>query len=1101
MNKILSQLVFSFFNLLFILFVTLTLLSFSPAKKPAKAQEIDYQCIGKAVAEYMNTVINLAGNLQHVKLLSPAFNLTNPATEVILNSMNNNGAKWDGLDAYAGNAYHVSEQPVMHWVNQFYGWAQSIGMPTGLDLMITETGDHDCSPNGSCTAENYLNLGNELNEFRESPYFLGALFFNVFNTNPGFSGFQIPDDQIQTACGDSCSQLGANSATYYPESSSFYDKTKSYGMTYTLSISNADSSTTEGILLAHQRGLIPIIRVGTRSSSGPTAETYANYLISLDSQVNNTVYAIAGPNEPDLEYWASPYCATGPLPGDYIPCDATTEDEWHSLRPYRKSPCNLQTMDLALFCGNDFILMDSLPFQKVYNFSSGVSWSYSFEGSDIQPFPKEPPATACSYCDASRNCVQRSEPCDNTIGCNITGCGQVPCRTNDDGTETCFFNVERSRNIAVDLSDSYFPIMGLTEDPYVVNRQTPSDQFDDPKKVNEYVSWYLNGTIGRAEYDPPNVKDKEQQKRLVNFSGPLKKLLSFESQIVRRIKEIEKSDEVRHNQIIGCHDGLGNPTKCYPSSAPRLRLKYWADKLPPLRKAYDTFGEYWREFKWWRDRNFGKLFSYIPFSSTEDRKGKVEMSSYSVQPPISGESSILFSEILNQKPADLFFAHMQESEELGRLFQKIFTPNKLSQPGAAIDKPADPQVVPYSPFCDIAEIRSNPGDDLFAGEFSATINYTAQASCDFLTPGEGRICKAATGGNCYNLPVTNWYCDAYYTQVDCGDGQFCGKGCKEKGFCIQEGGECDLPGSSERCCPGFKCKDDDEDPNTPKKCVSSPIGQRTPDPYTESCNVSTPISFKTETSTPLADSVWARLVAGPASVFRRLFPQIKDEVGRPLKALWDIPGASPVTYRSLDGLTVLAGNPRSNRLGGNAELYFPHIGGIHEYFLQCIQKVLRPQGFGGDCTSAGNPFPYPNPSPPPGAGRCQLGTYLCSPEYLENWWDGCRARQASIICNRESGGNPSAINDSCLSGGTLDYSIGLFQINLLAHCDGAFEYGKGPPPWCTIIDPEKVEECKEKFYNPDENAQYAFQLSNGGENWNPWGAYDACKTVVDSQCP
>ena len=79
----------------------------------------------------------------------------------------------------------------------------------------------------------------------------------------------------------------------------------------------------------------------------------------------------------------------------------------------------------------------------------------------------------------------------------------------------------------------------------------------------------------------------------------------------------------------------------------------------------------------------------------------------------------------------------------------------------------------------------------------------------------------------------------------------------------------------------------------------------------------------------------------------------------------------------------------------------------------------------------------------PTGGRCQIGTGLCSPTYLSQWFPGCHANQASVICNRESGGNPTALNDDCRIGATPDYSAGLFQINLLVHppvCAAAFSY-------------------------------------------------------------
>ncbi len=883
-----------------------------------------------------------------------------------------------------------------------------------------------------------------------------------------------------------------------------------------------------------------------------------------------------------------------------FPCNKTTDREWHSLRPYRKSPCNTTASDLALFCGNDFVLMDSFSFTRTFNFGDTITWNHQYQESsgsarEINPFPPEDPPVACGYCDHDRKCIRKQPPCDESLGCDTNNDCAIPtpqCIRNENGTERCFFNVKRSKKIKIDLSGSYLPIMGLTEEPYVVNLNIQTDTVDDRQKVNEYVSWYLNGVFGRAEYSPPKSDPKEEgYKSIPDFSGPLKKLISWDNQFEIRVKEIDKAlSDIRHNQITTCWiNQCTIPIVCwffqgfnirYPkdckSSNNKRRIEDWQNEKPPLRKDYVNFQDFWNVFQEWRwtwgiqGEIFGikikirtgenkpfQLFPYIPFFSTEDRVGKVEISTYSVQPPITSQSKILFSELTNQKPADLFFAHMQETKELSEILQNIFVSKTLIEKGIT-DKPADPQIVPYQPFCDILEIRTNPGDKLFPGEIEATLNYITQTSCDFYypypSPGapEGNVCKNVvdSGATCQYVP-DNYDCEKYYGKIDCGSNNSCSKNCKRfpEGACssaftkhlcypndwvncqdvqskvfnckvgvcngnikCEYGSTCNgEPCSAGQTCTGEYCP--------PKKncyldlcpsgytCASScerPID--TPN-NVQSCPVQAPVAFKTQTSTPLVDQIWSRLVAGPAGVFKRIFPQIRNEEGRPIKALWDIPGASPVTYTSLDGTTVLAGNPITGRLGGNAELYFPHIGAIHEYFLRCIQKTLRPKGFAKEgCTSApDNQITPPGGYPPPGEGKCVLGTGLCSPDYLSKvgGWEGCKANQASIICNRESGGNPFAENLGCTIGKSVDYSIGLFQINLLAHCDNSFEFGEEPKPWCKIkTGREKVvEECVNRFKEPTINILYAYQLSEGGKNWSPWAAYDKCRTEIERQCP
>ncbi len=830
-----------------------------------------------------------------------------------------------------------------------------------------------------------------------------------------------------------------------------------------------------------------------------------------------------------------------------VPCDERRPEEFHSLRPYQASPCNDEATDLALFCGNDFILIDEIIIQKVYSPSVGVppfTWEYRFEGQPITPSVEQPPTIgiACTRCDSNGQCVSnRNPPCIPypDLGCNGPGdCTPAECVPNAAGTqETCTFIVDRVKDIVIDLDRTELPIMGYTEpslgntgDSYrVINSRLQDETVTDAQKVNEYVSWYLNGIIGRAEYDPPDTTTVAGRSRVVDFSGPLKRLLSWESQIVRRIQEVEKveSGDIRHDQIIGCHT-LGAPTHCYPDSGVDiLRLSYWATRLPPLRRAYTSWQAFWSAYQNWRANYNSKLFSYIPFSSTEDRKGEVEFGSYSLQPPLSSNVVILSSSILSQVPGNLFFPHMQEGFELANLFQRIYAPDQVP---LNTEPEGDIITVSRDPFCDILEVRSNPGDVLFGTQASASIAYSAQVTCVFTIPGEGRLCRSLPGNVDCHGGVD--YCNVNYGQVDCAGGEICGRGCGNlpaNTLCTLyfSNNEC-YPTSAYRNCIGvipggnlFYCGDN----NT--VCAESCQQDHDPWDATETCTNQVPIALQVITKTPLANDIWKKLVAGPASVFRRLFPQIEDVEGRPIRRIWDIPAVTNAVYRSLQGDPVFAG---TGSPGSQAEIYFPHIGGIHEYFLNCIQKTLRPQGFGQGCVSGPPPLgnitgegscavPPPPPGPVVGSGDCEIPqTGFCSPGFLGQFFSGCHVNQAAIICARESGGNPSAINCGCLLGTSVDYSVGLFQINLLAHripgppavqCSDAFQYSC-PYSWCenqgpiscSVLDQGIADQCAAYFFDPAHNAAYAAQISLGGTNWTPWAAYTVtCRGAVDAQCP
>ena len=138
----------------------------------------------------------------------------------------------------------------------------------------------------------------------------------------------------------------------------------------------------------------------------------------------------------------------------------------------------------------------------------------------------------------------------------------------------------------------------------------------------------------------------------------------------------------------------------------------------------------------------------------------------------------------------------------------------------------------------------------------------------------------------------------------------------------------------------------------------------------------------------------------------------------------------------------------------------------------------------------------------PGSGTCEEGVGYCDPVYLSGFFGGDmnKGSKASIICNRESGGNPSALNDNCLTGITADYSIGLFQINLLAHgvgsldCPSAFACYSLNPPACQVEEGQEdlLELCANELWDPIVNIQKMVEVSSWGTDWSAWSAAAVC---------
>jgi len=593
--------------------------------------------------------------------------------------------------------------------------------------------------------------------------------------------------------------------------------------------------------------------------------------------------------------------AQNPIPPGDISCDEVGDPEFHSLRPYQANPCNKEVSETALFCGNSLIISDT---------------------------------------------VSRLDP-------------GASCQTLPDGKLKC--TVDKSKQIAINLSDAELPIMGNTED---VRNSQQSGGFDSAEKVNEYVSWYLNGVTGRAEDGPDNINDT------VNFSGPIKKLLPQSIQYEHQIETIEKAlardvnddgksqERNRHNQIVVCAKekwidflGIGKtvPIECYEGDGseaqgdvyrlvglpPQLswqgnRLDFariqdylvnfgtillpgipketirnylgnvWLKKVPPLESQFEDPVFYRKAYNEWR----GKTCFLIPV---------VKFLVCGDNPAVSNKWADLFPYVPLSSTEDRVglvdlgsYAVQPASEgvEITNVTIENWEPAELyfahMEEGAELAALLQDTFVPQgvakrggtagvSPqgYCDLVNIRTNEGDDLFAGEVGATVRYTAEFTCEpeNIESPEAPNCNLFVG----QCVTDEWDCDYGYGQMDCPQGYECKINCTP---------------------PSAECKK----------------------------NVSVNLSVLTKT--PKADEVWERTVAGPSAIFKRIFPKVGP--GGAILGILDIPAATKVTYTGAG----FVGNPDNQRSGEGAELYFPHIGGISEYFLKGIQTILRPKGYG-----------------------------------------------------------------------------------------------------------------------------------------------------------
>jgi len=688
-----------------------------------------------------------------------------------------------------------------------------------------------------------------------------------------------------------------------------------------------------------------------------------------------------------------PTSVSSQIPPPYINCGDTDDPEFHSLRPYQSSPCNKNFEELSYLCGNDLRVKDNIV----------VS------------------------------------PGDGTC---TGGCGEV----------TCHFDLSRDFNFSVDPSQSEFPIAGNTED--VASSQSQQENLDDVTKVNEYISWYLNGVTNRAEYGDTKNTDYE----VVNLSGPLKKLLPSIIQEAERIKTVENvSLNKYHDQIVVCGQeevlgilGKTKPHECYEGNGTSAKADVyrlvagngnegwdgdlsffrsltnvtfgsdaWSKRIPPLPWNFESDVLYRKAYNEWKGKfcvilpifglqcidnplvanKWAELFPYIPLSTTEDSLGKLSAQDAIVEDSGGVEVTNLKTKWRDKSPKDPTAPANNESalsfahlgETVGLVDQlQSIYLGKNQLSLAQIDGETIAPIIGAS--CKIVDVRHNEGDQLFGEVVTADVSYKATFDCTFQT-----------------------------TEI--------------------------------------------KDPATGKVIGCTPVG---------TCTKPLTFASKIDVETPKIDELWTKTVAGNASILKRIYPKIG--VGTPIENIKDIPGVSPVVHNT--SIELLSTNP---------EIQFPHIGGILEYFLKGIQTALRPKGY-GEITSGQSQL---------SSGSCSPGSGPCSVENLLPYFDNSvdKATKASKICNRESGSNPMSKNDGCLNGSSCDYSIGLFQVNLLAHCPGAFSsYScpRGGPASCTVGNRSILEACERRLLDPVENIKEAVRISSNGTNWVPWSAAAVC---------
>jgi len=562
-----------------------------------------------------------------------------------------------------------------------------------------------------------------------------------------------------------------------------------------------------------------------------------------------------------------------PIPDPYVSGGDTRGNEFHQLRPYQASPYGMLYQYIewdSLFCGNDLVVKHS------YTLNPDGPWRT---------------AKACT----------------------------------DDGGEnkTCEFQViSDSANIEVDLKDSELPILGNTT--LVPNRINEVNLLDDASRVNNYLEWFLNGSVF-SSYDTPLTNTVADIDRLINFSGPLNKLLPTTILDFNRGQTADQT-QYRHNQIYECFFG-GNPTSCVKGAVSlAARLKPESDSSvgadPPLGRS-----------------------PYSPLAPTEDRAGEVRIPSPQemtpndkpVQPLVGGiqvqevsftpNSGISESVPDTNNPTggnitarnDLYFSHTVDGAQLSELLQKTFLYQGTT--GFNGDTGAD---APYfnsngggPKSCEIADAKTNPGDDLFGDLHQQT------------APNVGsKYYKNITGKVTYTtLPFNVTFSPSETTDQTC----------------------------LQTCTTDLSCQ----------ACTTTT--------YSKKVNVYAALAVYTKS--PNLNEIADRLVGGDWSVLKRFFPidilTAKNPKNPKEDLIKDYAASAKATYKEPAGaddpnVEILAGDPTQGRGGEQAQIFFPHLGSVNENFLKGLQCALRPKGM---CESAALQV---NAAQPGKSGSCQI---------------------------------------------------------------------------------------------------------------------------------
>ncbi|HWA52306.1 MAG TPA: hypothetical protein VG895_04585 [Patescibacteria group bacterium] len=708
-----------------------------------------------------------------------------------------------------------------------------------------------------------------------------------------------------------------------------------------------------------------------------------------------------------------------------VPCNETNYDiykstggtgaatEFHSLRPYPASPCYKQTppSEMAALCSNDLVVIKQTSPNSAYQ-------------------------TGCT-----------TPAADGSYSCN-------------------YANVPESAQVSIDLTGAQLPILGNTQDVpngTWTSPNTSANNLDAAQRVNNYVSWYLNGVVDKAENDfsssDPNY--------LVNYSGPLNKLLPFVGQILSRENIITRAansvagpatstdEQGLHNKIVECDfPEQAGSMPCYLYTITRFisflqavspnntmtqgqgdaianlstirRITDWVGHTPPLEQDFSTVSGWLQAYSQWLGNIcitpiFGcpttpstwwaKFFAFVPFSTNEDRVGTIGTNQIANTTPANNSCRTTGA------PCSTTCAN-------GKTFSDSCPGNGSFDSCSQWAQQACGTVnsTPLSNNGDTTSFgQTNPGDVTFTPSNGTNNIHNlyfahAQEDTELATQLQNtfKSIDATSSHDTNTAPQIGPGCTILNTRTNPGD---------------------NLYGDIDRTKAQGYAQDDQKISGTVNftgsyTCTFKPIVSVSGSTFENGGGISGNLTYTCTSATanlsiytqsPEVGNIWDQLVGGSQSIFKRFFPQ--TGANSPVTQITETPAQTNITYQAGGDDEVTAGNSGGGGATATANLYIPYVGGIKDYFLDAIQTALRPQGMGTSpaLTASSN------------SSSSSSGPISCTPDDFAAAF-GDQAKNASCIANAESRCIPDNHNLSCLKiGGTQDYSYGLFGINLLAH--------------------------------------------------------------------